>query len=215
MASAAQHVRRTYCDASSSRNLKPHVLPCGPVIVHAWGVTFSYDDVLARNIRAERGRNRLGQAAVVARMRALGYEAWHRQTLGKIERGERRLTAAELLGLTYAMGTSIAALLTPPPGDKTVAFPAGQIVPAESVRNSLHYGRDRAVTWEGNNPVFSDDSPPDVADAYQQMAASLPPEAGAVFEKMAAAAATGDIGAILKDMPPEVREALTGQGGDF
>jgi hypothetical protein len=51
--------------------------------------TPGYGDILAGNMRAERSRKRLGQASVVARMRALGYDRWHRQTMGKVERGER------------------------------------------------------------------------------------------------------------------------------
>ena len=45
------------------------------------------------NIRATRARKKLDQADVSERMRKLGYTSWHRQTLGKVDRGERKLAA--------------------------------------------------------------------------------------------------------------------------
>ena len=62
-------------------------------------------------------------------MRALGYDTWHRQTMGKIERAERRITAEEVLGLAYALETSIAALMAPEDGDQVVDFPSGATIP--------------------------------------------------------------------------------------
>ena len=58
-------------------------------------------------------------------MRALGYTSWHRQTMGNVERGERRLTAEEMFGRAHALQTTIAALMNPVPDDKVVEFPAG------------------------------------------------------------------------------------------
>lgn len=101
-----------------------------------------YSDVLARNIRAARNRHRLGQATVVARMRALGYTSWHRPTIGNVERGERRVTAEEILGLAEALGTSVGALMAPVEDDKIVEFPSGAAVTVEHVRESVR-GEER------------------------------------------------------------------------
>jgi transcriptional regulator with XRE-family HTH domain len=59
----------------------------------------NYAEMIRSNIRAERARKRLDQADITAGMRTLGFANWHRGILGKIERGERRLLAEELLGL--------------------------------------------------------------------------------------------------------------------
>src|SRR5690242_7590961 len=74
-----------------------------------------YGDVLAANIRAARRRPRpvLTQAAVAKRMRQLGF-TWHFQTVGNIERGERPLGAAELVALSFVLGTTAEVLLLPP-----------------------------------------------------------------------------------------------------
>jgi transcriptional regulator with XRE-family HTH domain len=114
----------------------------------------TYADVLTRNIRTARAAKRLGQANVVARMRALGFTAWHRQTVGKIERGERRVLADELLGLALTLETSIGALMAPSHDDKQIALPSGVSVLEATVRYSIRYRNDGSVRWEGDTPHF-------------------------------------------------------------
>jgi transcriptional regulator with XRE-family HTH domain len=122
--------------------------------VHIWAMApMTYGDVLAENIRAARSRKRLGQADVVVRMRALGHDAWHRQTMGKVERGERRVTGEEILGLAYALETSIAALMMPAEEAKRVQFPGGE-VSVMSVRYSVVGVTDEAIRWKGNIPEY-------------------------------------------------------------
>jgi transcriptional regulator with XRE-family HTH domain len=112
----------------------------------------SYSDVLLENLRAARARKQLDQADVSERMRALGYASWHRQTLGKVERDERRLTAAEVLGLALALETSMSVLLAGPPGG-TVELGDGQI--SGTNVTVLASGRsNNAVRWDGNKPIF-------------------------------------------------------------
>ena len=36
-------------------------------------------------------------------MRALGFTNWHRQTMGKVERGDRRLLAVEVMALARVL----------------------------------------------------------------------------------------------------------------
>lgn len=119
----------------------------------------SYGEVLALNVRAARSRKRLGQASVVARMRALGYDQWHRQTMGKVERGERRLMVEEILGLALALETSIGMLLDPTRDDQLVTLPAGQHMQVMTVLRSVRHFNDGMVYWEGDEPRFDRDEP--------------------------------------------------------
>jgi hypothetical protein len=113
-----------------------------------------YGDVIARNAAAVRARRQLDLRNVEARMRELGYEKWHRGILGKIERGQRRLLADELLGLAYALETSIEILLTP------AADARGYIELGEGAVHVRHAAArvrgvdDGAIRWDGDKPVF-------------------------------------------------------------
>jgi len=112
-----------------------------------------YGDILGRNISGARGRLQLSQAAVSARMRALGFE-WHQQTCMMSEKGRRRVTAEEIHGLARVLETSIARLMSPTDDDKTVTFPDGSVIPAASVQRSAVGENDGAVQWAGNTPVI-------------------------------------------------------------
>ena len=114
-----------------------------------------YDEVLARNIRAARSRKGIGQERLAARMRALGFTAWLRQTVSKAEKNERRLTAAEVVGLAYCLETSIAALLAPALEDRMVEFPSGAAVAAALVAGSVRGIPDESVAWQNDVPVFA------------------------------------------------------------
>jgi len=114
----------------------------------------TYGKILGRNISAARGRLQLSQAAIARRMAALGFD-WHQQTAGAIEKGRRRVTAEEILGLSWALQTSIAALMAPAPEDQALEFPSGEAVSIAHVRLSARGFYDGAVTWHGNTPVVS------------------------------------------------------------
>jgi transcriptional regulator with XRE-family HTH domain len=119
----------------------------------------TYADVLARNIRAARSRADIGQENLAVRMRALGYEAWIRQTVGSTERGRRRPTAEEILGLAYALETSVASLLAPADEDKIVDLPSGEAVSVGSVFRSAFGFNDGEISWKDDVPVFVDTAP--------------------------------------------------------
>ena len=118
----------------------------------------TYADVLAKNVRAARGRVGLQQEPLAARMRALGYSAWLRQAVANVEKGRRRLTAEEVLGLAYALETSMAALIAPATDDKIVDFPSGAEITVSSVRQSARGFNDGSLRWEGNVPVITDNT---------------------------------------------------------
>jgi transcriptional regulator with XRE-family HTH domain len=114
----------------------------------------TYGEILARNIRAARSRADIGQESVAARMRALGHDAWIRQTVGSTERGRRRPTAEEIFTLALCLQTSISALLAPTKDDKGVDVP-GQTLSVESVQALATGFNDGAVTWDRDTPVFA------------------------------------------------------------
>ena len=54
-----------------------------------------------------RARINAEQADVVVRMQELGHNTWHRATLGKIERGERKVSAGEVISLAEALDVPV------------------------------------------------------------------------------------------------------------
>jgi 8-oxo-dGTP diphosphatase len=134
----------------------------------------TYDEILARNIRAARSRVDIGQESLAARMRALGFSAWIRQTVGSTERGRRRPTAAEIAGLAFALRTTISRLMAPAEEDREVQLQQdGPAVSVNSVRLSavgkIPVGE---VEWNGDKPVIAGaDYPEVVRDAMSRMAA--------------------------------------------
>lgn len=153
----------------------------------------TYADVLARNIRSARTRIDIGQDSLAARMRALGFGAWIRQTVSSTERGRRRPTAEEILGLAYALETTIARLMMPTEEDKQVEFPSGAAISVESVRLSVAGKIIHGIlTWEGDKPVPAGDGtpvpelPPVVRDVANRMAEGRWPPAKAAQPVVAA-----------------------------
>jgi transcriptional regulator with XRE-family HTH domain len=115
-----------------------------------------YGKLLAANIRAARGRRGLAQATVYGRMRALGFTAWHRQTISSVERGDRRVTAEELLGLALCLEVSIPALTTATDQDVDIELPNGYLLNGVSIERLAGRGvNDHAVQWpdDGVEPM--------------------------------------------------------------
>lgn len=97
----------------------------------------SYDKVLAQNISAARGRLHIDQSEVIKRMRDLGFANWHRQTMGKVERGERGISPAEVIGLAAALETTAKRLMSPLPEDGPVQLATGIALSHHQVRSLL------------------------------------------------------------------------------
>jgi hypothetical protein len=100
-------------------------------------------------------------------MRALGYTAWLYQTVGNVEKGKRRVTAEEVLGLGEALETSVGRLMSPDADDKPVNFPSGGVVSVVHVQLSVRGRNDGSVQWNGDEPVF-----PDPLSTTRQLAAA-------------------------------------------
>jgi transcriptional regulator with XRE-family HTH domain len=119
----------------------------------------SYGDVISRNIRALRARKRLDQGDVVERMRDLGFTTWHRPTLGRVERGERRLFAEELVGLVLALEAPWGNLLFPAAGEmRIVSLPNSHpvILP---LQHEMPEGTTSSLWWDGNKAMFTSPDP--------------------------------------------------------
>jgi transcriptional regulator with XRE-family HTH domain len=118
----------------------------------------TYADVLTENFRAARARTGLGQEAVAARMRALGFGEWRYQTVGVIENGKRKLSAEEVMALAWVLGTTITTLMRTPEDLIGLRFRSGDVISARSVSLLAHAYNDEAVSWNGAEPEFRPDS---------------------------------------------------------
>jgi transcriptional regulator with XRE-family HTH domain len=129
------------------------------------------DEVLAANLRMVRRRRfwdqrytldggdelsevaaeDLEQEHVAARMRDLGHR-WVRQTVSEVERGNRRVTAAELLSLALVLGASIGHLLEPH-GSRLALDPGGRVQVDSTDLAALVCGHTRRATveWGGED----------------------------------------------------------------
>jgi len=107
-----------------------------------------YTEEITANVKAQRARMGLKQADVAARMQAFGLR-WHYQTVGAVERGEKTLTAEELLWLSFCLRTIPAVLLQSTAA--VVTSPSGLEVPAQRVNSN----DPDIVTFDGNVPVIS------------------------------------------------------------
>jgi 8-oxo-dGTP diphosphatase len=128
-------------------------------------VAHPYRLILGRNVSGDRGRLQLSQTAVAARMRALGFTDWHQQTVASVEKGKRRVTVEEVLGLVEALETTLPRLLAPINinGDLWVELPSGSghDLPSMEVIGLANgaKGGAGAVSWYKNSPVQAPASP--------------------------------------------------------
>jgi transcriptional regulator with XRE-family HTH domain len=83
-------------------------------------------DALSANLRSQRARINIGQDELATRMTALGWK-WVRQTVSKVEHGQRRVTAEEIFGLAQALDTTATSLMQIS-ANGPVFFPNGQEV---------------------------------------------------------------------------------------
>lgn len=165
----------------------------------------TYADVLARNIRAARSRLGLGQESLATRMRALGYEAWLRQTVGSTERGRRRPTAEEILGLAVCLETTVHHLMSPLLQDGPVELPAGLLLTAGQVRalvfgwglndaqlpgSGVQDARDgRGIRWHDDSPALGHESRPSAIEPI--------PVEETLEQPVATAIVTSDLGVLI------------------
>ncbi len=89
-------------------------------------------------------------------MRCLGYLAWLRQTVANVEKGRRRVTAEEVLGLALALETAVPDLMRPAGQDGDVELPNGYLLAGASVERLVGEGfNDQGLTWQSCGSVIA------------------------------------------------------------
>ena len=121
--------------------------------------TTDYGEIIASNVRAARARRNITQSSLARRMKALGYR-WHFQTVGAVERGERRLAADEVLALSLALETTMDDLWLPPIDGQWVVLPGGQVIGLPANRR-LPYPPEWASAWDGDESKLTAGPEPD------------------------------------------------------
>lgn len=126
------------------------------LIVHSRDMDYAgaYSVIVGKSARAVRLRRDLGQEQVAARMRALGFTGWLRQTVGQVERGKRRLVVDEALALSFALETTLAELIMPAADEDYLELPNGHTVSVAIIRHSIRGTRATGLRWNGDVPVF-------------------------------------------------------------
>jgi transcriptional regulator with XRE-family HTH domain len=114
----------------------------------------SYADLLARNLRAARAAARISQADVAERMNDLGFPEWRRQTVARVEKAERKISAEEVFWLSYVFDASVMRLMSPTGDDHWVSAPNGRVIHAQHAMQRMRSTGDAAVRWDGNRAVF-------------------------------------------------------------
>lgn len=109
------------------------------------------EDMLAESIRSAMGRRNLSRTDLAARMNSLGYPKWSRQTAAEVTSARRRVLAAELYALAFALETPFPALVMPwtEAGPAEIELPSGvRLRYLAETRAVRPYG----VLWDGNTP---------------------------------------------------------------
>jgi 8-oxo-dGTP pyrophosphatase MutT (NUDIX family)/transcriptional regulator with XRE-family HTH domain len=140
-------------------------------------------------------------------MNALGFPEWRRQTVARVEQGNRRPTAEEIFALSYALETSVTRLMSPNEEDHWVTFPNGHIVHAQHGMARMRGTADGAIRWEGNTPVFmaeqahfgpaDDGGPEDYFAAAEHPAGRPIPVEEALEQPVATAIVTSELGVLV------------------
>lgn len=116
--------------------------------------TDPFGQILGRNIAAARVRIGIGQADVAKRMQALGFTQWVPQTVSKSERSDRRVLAAEVIGLAACLETTVEQIMSPRKTDPPVELPSGvslaSIQVMALVSDSYNGPVNRGTRWVGN-----------------------------------------------------------------
>lgn len=84
------------------------------------------------NVRRLRGRAAWTQDQLAQTMSGLGFD-WKRVTVAEVERGARRTSLEELLGLAEILSESVALLMSPTDGGN-VEMPAQRVMGADAAR---------------------------------------------------------------------------------
>lgn len=106
-----------------------------------------FKELLGFNLKIARLRADFSQAEVAAAMSELGFKDWRRQTVGNSEKGTRRVTAEELVGLALVLNVKPERLIWPESGEDMVSLPDFTFRALRLVMD------DGSVTWKDGKPV--------------------------------------------------------------
>jgi hypothetical protein len=107
------------------------------------------EDTLAEAIRSAMGRRNLSQTDLAERMSNLGYPKWSRQTVAEVIGARRKVLAAELYPLSFALEMPLPALVMPwtESGPAEIELPSGmRLRYLVETRAQRSYG----ALWDGN-----------------------------------------------------------------
>ena len=107
--------------------------------------------MLAEAIGSAMGRRNLSRTDLAERMNNLGYKKWSRQTVTEVIGGRRRILAAELYPLSFALEMPLPALVMPwtEAGPAEIELPSGvRLRYLAETRARRPYG----VLWDRNTP---------------------------------------------------------------
>jgi len=110
--------------------------------------------VLAEAVGSAMGRRNLSRTDLAERMNNLGYPKWSRQTVAEVIEGGRRILAAELYPLSFALEMPLPALVMPwtEAGPAEIELPSG--VRLRYVVATVAAGAYGAL-WSGNTPKIA------------------------------------------------------------
>jgi 8-oxo-dGTP diphosphatase len=157
--------------------------------------TTDYGKRLAENIRVARVRAGIGQDLLAARMRALGFEGWVRQTVGSTEKPSRRATAEEILGLALALEVSMPTLLGPVLTDSPPPVRLKD-VPLEyrSLYKLAGGFNDHSITWNDDVPIPGQGTSSWMVDEHPEIVLPASPQ-----QPIAAAIVTSASGVLITE----------------
>ncbi|MFG2021107.1 helix-turn-helix domain-containing protein [Actinomadura geliboluensis] len=94
------------------------------------------EDVIGQRIREVREINDVTQGQLGERLGELLGREWSRQAVSTAEKGGRAFTAAELVAIAHALGTTVPRLMTPAVEVRAIELPGGVEIKRQEVTRS-------------------------------------------------------------------------------
>lgn len=94
------------------------------------------EDVIGQRIREVREINDVTQGQLGERLGELLGREWSRQAVSTAEKGGRAFTAAELVAIAHALGTTVPRLMTPAVDVRAIELPGGVEIKRQEVTRS-------------------------------------------------------------------------------
>jgi transcriptional regulator with XRE-family HTH domain len=95
------------------------------------------EEIIGRRVLERRTALNLTQEALAGRITGYLNREWTRQAVSAAEKGKRSFTAAELVAIAVASGTTVTWLMSPPEGTGDVGLGDGARVPAGVLASAL------------------------------------------------------------------------------